>query len=207
MRARDHLRRGPAASPRLRPARRLAAGSALLALSTSLLTACRSPTDDTNEPTVTTTSSVATVVGATTLATTAPISSTTQAPPQPPTMTSTIATTDPAPSTPIACPPSPTTTTTVPAPPPTAVGAQPALDVLASIIVENEHPENYDRELFGYPASTGNGCDTRDEVLIRDSLTPAQVDPSGCQVLAGDWLSVYDNLTWSDPAELQIDHV
>jgi hypothetical protein len=44
-------------------------------------------------------------------------------------------------------------------------------------------------------------------VLIRDSLTPAQVDPVGCAVVAGDWLSVYDGVTWTDPAELEIDHV
>ena len=44
-------------------------------------------------------------------------------------------------------------------------------------------------------------------MLIRDSLTPAQVDFVGCAVIAGDWLSVYDGVTWSDPAELEIDHV
>ena len=47
---------------------------------------------------------------------------------------------------------------------------------------------------------------TREEVLVRDSLTPAQVDPWGCQVVAGDWLSVYSARV-SDPAELEIDHV
>ena len=51
------------------------------------------------------------------------------------------------------------------------------------------------------------GCRTRSKVLIRDSLTPAQVDPSGCAVIAGDWYSAYDGLTWDDPAELEIDHL
>jgi hypothetical protein len=37
--------------------------------------------------------------------------------------------------------------------------------------------------------------------------SPAQVDPFGCAVVAGDWFSPYDGLTWFDPAELQIDHV
>ena len=42
---------------------------------------------------------------------------------------------------------------------------------------------------------------------MRDSLTPAQVDAGGCAVVAGDWYSRYDGVTWSDPAELEIDHV
>jgi hypothetical protein len=53
----------------------------------------------------------------------------------------------------------------------------------------------------------GGRCDTRALVLIRDSLTPAQVDASGCAVVAGDWYSPYDDLTWSDPTELEVDHV
>src|SRR4029077_19652970 len=61
---------------------------------------------------------------------------------------------------------------------------------------------------FGYPADTdSDGCNTRAEVLIRDSMTPAQGDPSGCHVLAGDWHSPYDDITVSDPAEIEIDHV
>jgi hypothetical protein len=50
-------------------------------------------------------------------------------------------------------------------------------------------------------------CDTRAEVLIAESLTPAQVDPSRCFVVAGDWLSSYDGQELSDPAEIEIDHV
>lgn len=65
-----------------------------------------------------------------------------------------------------------------------------ALDVLAFIRVENENGAGYDRDFFGYSAPTGNSCDTRDEVLIGDSLTLVQRDVSGCQVIAGDWLSV-----------------
>ena len=44
-------------------------------------------------------------------------------------------------------------------------------------------------------------------MLIRDSVSPAQVDPVGCAVVAGDWYSVYDGVTSTDPAELEIDHV
>lgn len=83
-----------------------------------------------------------------------------------------------------------------------------ALDALALVPVAKEHGQGYRRDVFGYPADAdGDGCDTRSEVLQRDSLTPAQVDPSGCLVIAGDWLSPYDGVTQSDPAELEIDHV
>jgi hypothetical protein len=80
--------------------------------------------------------------------------------------------------------------------------------VLAFITVENEEGDGYDRGLFGYPADLdGDGCETRSEVLQRDSLTPAQVDPSGCVVVAGDWHSVYDDVRWSDPGAVTIDHM
>lgn len=82
-----------------------------------------------------------------------------------------------------------------------------ALDLLALIAVENEHSDGYDRDLFGYPRSMGGGCNTRTEVLRRDSITPAQIDPYGCTVIAGDWWSLYDRTHHTDPTELDIDHV
>jgi hypothetical protein len=104
------------------------------------------------------------------------------------------------------------TTTTVPAttiPPSTTVpGSLSALDILATINVENEQQAGYDRTLFAYGDIVDNrGCNTRSVVLIEESVTPAQVDFSGCAVVAGDWLSAYDGVTWSDPGELEVDHV
>ena len=123
-----------------------------------------------------------------TTTTTAPATTTTL----PPTTTSTTSTS--------------TTTTTLP-PTTTVPGSLLALDVLATIPVENERPDGYDRDFFAYGDIVDvYGCSTRARVLIRDSLTPAQVDPVGCAVVAGDWLSVYDAVTWPDPAELEIDH-
>lgn len=141
------------------------------------------PTDSTSPRTTasTSTSEAATTIAASTSPTSTPQSTPTS------TATST-ATTD-------------ASTTTVP-------GSTLALDVLATITVENEHPGGYDRNLFAYgDIANVYGCRTRSGVLIRDSLTPAQVDPVGCAVIAGDWYSVYDGLTWTDPAELEIDHV
>jgi len=97
------------------------------------------------------------------------------------------------------------TTTSATLPPP---GAIPALDLLALIPVERETPDGYNRELFGYGTPVDDfGCRTRALVLIRDSITPAQIDRGGCAVVAGDWFSTYDGLTWSDPGEVQVDHV
>jgi len=83
-----------------------------------------------------------------------------------------------------------------------------ALAVLDFIRVENEHQDGYDRTLFaeGFDVD-GDGCTTRAEVLIRGTLVLPQVDPFGCQVAAGEWLSVYDRVTVTDPALLQVDHV
>jgi hypothetical protein len=104
------------------------------------------------------------------------------------------------------------TTVTPPSPAPSVAtpraGALAALDVLALIPIERETPDGYNRELFGYGAPVDEfGCRTRALVLIRDSLTSAQIDRGGCAVVAGDWFSFYDGATWSDPGEVQIDHV
>jgi hypothetical protein len=97
---------------------------------------------------------------------------------------------------------------TEPAPTTVLPGSVRALDLLGLVTVENEHQQDYNRDLFGYPGDLdGDGCDTRSEVLIRDSLTPVQIDPNGCTILAGDWLSVYDNTTWTEPGAVQVDHV
>jgi hypothetical protein len=66
----------------------------------------------------------------------------------------------------------------------------------------------YNRDLFDHWIDEdGDRCDTREEVLIAESRSRAQVDPYGCKVVAGDWFSAYDGLTFSDPSELDIDHV
>jgi hypothetical protein len=119
-----------------------------------------------------------------------------------------VASTDPA-TTPVTTPPTtPVTTTPATTTPVTSAPAGlAALDLLAMVRVEREHRGGYDRELFGYPTSFGGGCDTRDEVLQRDSLSPVQMDPVGCTVIAGDWYSPYDDRLYETPQDIEIDHV
>jgi len=92
-------------------------------------------------------------------------------------------------------------------PTPPAPSEPTALDVLATINVENEINDGYDRSLYPTGSSQGQGCDTRDRVLIDESSTPAQVSFPGCAVVAGDWTSTYDNQVTSDPTDLDVDHV
>ena len=83
-----------------------------------------------------------------------------------------------------------------------------ARSVLSSIKVENEFKTGYKRSLFIHWADLdGNGCDTREEVLKRDSVSKPQVDPYRCYVVAGDWYSVYDGAKLSDRGDVDIDHV
>ena len=86
--------------------------------------------------------------------------------------------------------------------------ANDAKSVLASIKVENEYKSGYRRSLFVHWSDLdGNGCDTREEVLKRDSISKPQVDPYRCYVVAGDWYSKYDGKTLSDRGDVDIDHV
>lgn len=66
----------------------------------------------------------------------------------------------------------------------------------------------YDRNKFKHWSDLdGNRCDSRQDVLIRQSIGNAQVDAYGCQVVTGDWFSEYDAFTTTNPGDLDIDHV
>lgn len=83
-----------------------------------------------------------------------------------------------------------------------------ALSVLSTITVQNEYKTGYSRSLFKHWIdANGNGCDTREEVLIVESQSKPQVDAYGCKVIEGDWLSPYDNVMHANPSELDIDHM
>ncbi len=88
------------------------------------------------------------------------------------------------------------------------VGGGSAIELLQTIRVENEHSSEYSRSLFEHWRDLdGDGCDSREQVLKRDSVKPAQVDPYKCKVIAGDWVSPYDGARWSNPSDIDIDHV
>jgi hypothetical protein len=107
----------------------------------------------------------------------------------------------PAPSTTVVSAPTTTTTTVIP------VAGSSVLDLLATIRIVPEYTVGYDRDLFPHWKDLdGDGCDTRKEVLIRDSRTTPVVG-SSCNVTTGTWFSPYDGVTWTNPSDVDIDHV
>ena len=83
-----------------------------------------------------------------------------------------------------------------------------ALALLLTITVQNERPQGYSRSKFKHWVDAdGDSCDTREEVLIAESTSRAQVDAYGCKVIEGDWLSPYDNVAHTNPSALDIDHM
>jgi hypothetical protein len=62
----------------------------------------------------------------------------------------------------------------------------------------------YSRERFPHWRDTGKNCDVRDSVLERDG---SDIKRSGCNVVAGRWESVYDNRAFTDPSDVDVDHV
>lgn len=48
---------------------------------------------------------------------------------------------------------------------------------------------------------------TRQEVLIEESLIPVTLSSDGCRVLSGLWLCIYTGKIFTDPTQLEIDHL
>jgi hypothetical protein len=73
--------------------------------------------------------------------------------------------------------------------------------------IEPEHDGGYDRDLFAdwYDADR-DGCNTRKEVLIAESLDPVQIG-SKCAISGGRWFSIYDNVETTDSSKFDIDHM
>lgn len=64
--------------------------------------------------------------------------------------------------------------------------------------------KGYSRTRFPHWRDTGKNCDVRDSVLQRDG---EGIKLSGCNVVGGRWESVYDGMTLTDPADVDIDHI
>lgn len=62
----------------------------------------------------------------------------------------------------------------------------------------------YSRERFPHWRDAGRNCDVRDTVLKRDGKN---IKLSGCNVVGGRWVSAYDGRTFSDPSDVDIDHM
>lgn len=79
---------------------------------------------------------------------------------------------------------------------------------LLRVVDDPNTPTAYSRGAWPHWADLdGDRCDTREEILIAQSATRAQVDPIDCAVIAGDWVSEYDGIVTDQPGDLDIDHV
>jgi hypothetical protein len=75
---------------------------------------------------------------------------------------------------------------------------------VSSLPVAKETPNGYAREKYRLWIDADGDCqDTRDEVLAAESRTPV----SGCDITHGTWFSYYDRVTWTNSADVDIDHL
>ncbi|MEV6596159.1 HNH endonuclease family protein [Actinoplanes sp. NPDC051346] len=91
---------------------------------------------------------------------------------------------------------------TVPAVPSKAV-AQEQLNALA--VDAEGSGDGYSREKFPHWENVEGSCNTRETVLQRDG--DAVVVDNSCQPTSGTWRSPYDGETWTDAADVDIDHL
>lgn len=81
-----------------------------------------------------------------------------------------------------------------------------ASQVLTGLLVASEGSvAGYDRSLFGgWIDADGDSCNTRQEVLLAESLKQPVIGP-GCSV-SGLWRSFLDNVEWRNASRLDVDH-
>ncbi|GAA4610876.1 HNH endonuclease family protein [Saccharopolyspora hordei] len=96
----------------------------------------------------------------------------------------------------------------------TPAGAEPpgipdpatAKAALAELVVAPEGSmDGYDRDKFPHWIEGSDGCNTRESVLKRDG-DGVEVG-SDCYPTSGSWYSPYDGETWTQPSDVDIDHV
>lgn len=68
--------------------------------------------------------------------------------------------------------------------------------------------QTYSRTEWGSWIDTDKDCqNTRQEVLIDESVIPVVLDAGGCKVLSGLWICIYTGAIITDPTELDVDHL
>jgi hypothetical protein len=96
--------------------------------------------------------------------------------------------------------------TSAQATPPNIPSYSTAVSRLGALTVAGEsHQSSYNRDLFPHWITITGSCNTREQVLKRDG-TGVTVN-SSCAPTGGSWYSPYDGATWSNPADVDIDHM
>ena len=88
-----------------------------------------------------------------------------------------------------------------------ATYSAPLMTAISDLTVASEVRTGYDRDLFPHWIDAdGDGCNTRNEVLIAEADDPVTVG-SGCALSGGRWFSYYDRVSWTNPSDIDIDHM
>ena len=83
----------------------------------------------------------------------------------------------------------------------------PLSQAVAELPVATEVRTGYSRTLFNHWIDAdGDGCSTRNEVLISEADDPVSVG-SGCSLSGGRWFSYYDQVSWTATSDVDIDHM
>jgi hypothetical protein len=78
---------------------------------------------------------------------------------------------------------------------------------VAALPVATETRTGYARAKFPHWSDAdGDGCDTREEVLLAEAVVPPAVGRN-CVLSGGAWFSYYDQRTWTDRGRVDIDHM
>jgi hypothetical protein len=81
------------------------------------------------------------------------------------------------------------------------------INKLDALPVRDEYQLGYSRYRFGlWRDDDNNGCTSRDEVLVRDAVeSVSRTKP--CDIVAGEWRSLYEDAVVNDPDAMTVDHV
>jgi uncharacterized protein DUF1524 len=83
----------------------------------------------------------------------------------------------------------------------------PLQTAIADLPVATEVRTGYSRDEFQHWVDAdGDGCNTRNEVLIAEADDPVTVG-SGCALSGGRWFSYYDRVSWTQTSDVDIDHM
>ncbi|GAA1867380.1 HNH endonuclease family protein [Asanoa iriomotensis] len=86
---------------------------------------------------------------------------------------------------------------------PSKASAQSQLNALT--VATEGSTSGYSRDLFPHWITISGACNTRETVLRRDGSNV--VVNSSCAATSGSWYSPYDGATWTNAADVDIDHV
>jgi hypothetical protein len=94
------------------------------------------------------------------------------------------------------------------APAPTPQPAPSPRSAATPIPVSGAASVPYDRDMYPTWRDEDGDCqDARQEVLIAESLQFPQMDDRECRVVSGRWFDPYTSQTFTDPGDLDIDHM